>query len=259
VKGRAAILVFVLLCLSVVGVTAQAETIQSGNLRVSFEGKLTPHDLPRQEQAPVKVTVAAKIGSAKNQGALPQLRSIAIAINRYGRISTSGLPACQLDQIQPATTDDALALCRRSLVGKGSFSAKVLLKGQAPFPSDGEVFAFNGTYNGRPAILAHIYGTDPAPTSYTIPFEIGRSGGTFGTVLRASLPQATSKAGYVTGLSLTLGKSFSSNGKRRSYISASCPAPKGFPGAVFSFAKASFSFTGGKVLGKTLTRSCGVR
>lgn len=257
-KSRAKILVLALLCLAALATLAQAETIQRGNLRVSFQGELRPHSLPRSSEVPVKVSVAAKIASTDSKTP-PQLRSIELAINRYGKLSTKGLPACELEQIQPATTADALALCRRSLVGKGSFSAKVLLRGQAPFPSSGEVFAFNGTYRGRPAILAHVYGTEPAPTSYTIPFEIGRAKGVFGTVLRALLPLATSKAGYVTGLSLTLGKSFTSHGKRRSYFSASCPAPKGFPGAVFPFAKASFGFTGGQSLGKTLTRSCDVR
>lgn len=247
-----------LTALAALATFAQAETIQRGDLRVSFQGQLTPHSLPRSSAAPVRVSVAARIAStdAKTPS---QLRTIELAINRYGRLSTKGLPVCGLEQIQPATTADALALCRRSLVGKGSFSAKILLKGQAPFPSSGEVFAFNGTYNGHPAILAHVYGTDPAPTSYTIPFVIDRARGTFGTTLKASLPEATSKAGYVTGLSLTLGRTFTARGKRGSYLSASCPAPKGFPGAVFSFAKARFGFTGGQSLAKTLTRSCDVR
>jgi hypothetical protein len=42
-----------------------------------------------------------------------------------------------------------------------------------------------------------------------------------------------------------------------SYLSAGCPAPKGFPGAVFPFAKASFAFAKQPSLNSTLTRSCG--
>jgi hypothetical protein len=45
-------------------------------------------------------------------------------------------------------------------------------------------------------------------------------------------------------------------GRKHSYFSASCPAPKGFPGAVFPFAKASIGFQGGPTLGSTLTRTC---
>ncbi len=237
---------------------AQAEISQKGDLRVSFEGKLTPHALPRSGTAPVKIAVGAKIAATDSQQP-PQLRQIAIAINRNGRFTPAGLPRCTLKEIQPSTAADALAACRASLVGEGSFSAKVLLPEQAPFPSKGKVFAFNGRFHGAPAILAHVYGTNPVPTSYTIPFAISPARGTYGTVLSASLPQVTSDWGYVTGLAMTLGRSFSYRGHRRSYLSAGCPAPKGFPGAVFPLARASFAFGGRQTLTSTLTRSCGVR
>jgi hypothetical protein len=251
------ILTTVLLALGLTAL-AQAEITQRGDLRVAFGGSLTPHALPRSGTAPVKVAVGAKIATTNGSNP-PQLRRISIAINRNGRFEPKGLPLCSLEQIQPTTTADALAACRASLVGEGSFSAKVLLPQQAPFPSAGKVYAFNGTYRGRAAILAHVYGTQPIPTSYTIPFQISRSKGTFGTVLSASLPQVTSEWGYVTGLQITLGRTFSSHGKRRSYLSAGCPAPKGFPGAVFPFAKASFAFGGRGTLTSVLNRSCGAR
>jgi hypothetical protein len=251
------ILATVLLALGLTAL-AQAEITQKGNLRVSFDGKLTPHTLPRQGAAPVKVSVGAKIATADGANP-PQLRKITIAINRNGRFEPKGLPLCSLRDIQPTTTEDALRACRASLVGEGSFSAKVLLPQQAPFPSAGKVYAFNGRYRGAPAILAHVYGTEPIPTSYTIPFAIGAAKGTFGTVLSASLPQVTSEWGYVTGLSMTLGRTFTSHGQRRSYLSAGCPAAKGFPGATFPFAKASFAFARKGTLSSTLTRSCGVR
>jgi hypothetical protein len=254
---RAFILTALLLALGLTAL-AQAEIKQQDGLRVVFQGQLTPHALPRSGSAPVKVSVGAKISSANGSNP-PQLRKISIAINRNGRLSAKGLPLCSLREIQPSTTKDALAACRSSLVGEGSFSAKVLLPQQAPFPSAGKVFAFNGTFKGKPAILAHVYGTNPIPISYTIPFAISQAKGTFGTVLSASLPQVTSEWGYVTGLQMTLGRTFSSHGKRRSYLSAGCPAPKGFPGAVFPFAKASFAFAKGKTVTSTLTRSCGAR
>jgi hypothetical protein len=258
VKLRASLAIVLATALAAGAAIAPAEVKQQDGLRVSFDGKLTPHALPRSRTAPVKVAVGAKIASTNGQTP-PQLRQIAIAINRNGRLSAKGLPSCPLKEIQPSTTADALAACRRSLVGEGSFSAKVLLPQQAPFPSAGKVFAFNGSYQGKPAILAHVYGTQPVPTSYTIPFVIGATKGTFGTVLSASLPQVTSDWGYVTGLQITLGRTFSYHGQRRSYLSAACPAPKGFPGAVFPFARASFGFAGGKALTSTLTRSCKAR
>jgi hypothetical protein len=236
---------------------AQAEVVQNGQVRVSFDGKLTPKSLPRSDSTPVRVAVEARIGSTGG-GTPAQLREIAIAINRYGHFEPRGLPICTLRDIQPSTTAKALEACGGSLVGQGTFSAKVLLGRQAPFPNAGKLYAFNGSVHGKPAILAHVYGTDPVPTSFTLPFELQPARGTFGTVLRAFLPSVTGDSGYVTGLSLNLGRSFKSHGQRRSYLSASCPAPKGFSGATFPFAKASFGF-GTKTLTSTLTRSCKVR
>jgi hypothetical protein len=246
----------VALCLCL-GVLAQAEVIQRGTLRVSFEGKLIPKTLPRAGSAPVKVAVGAKIATTDGKDP-PQLRRITIAINRNGHFTPQGLPVCPLAKIQPTTNADALAACRSSLVGEGSFSAKVLFTQQAPFPAAGKVLAFNSVLHGRPAILAHVYGTQPVPTSFTLPFEVRPSKGTFGTVLSASLPEVTGNSGYITGLQLTLGRNFSVDGRRRSYFSAGCPAAKGFPGAIFTFARASFAFAK-KTLTSTLTRSCDAR
>ncbi len=236
---------------------AGAEVVQSGPVRVSFGGTLTPKRLPRQGLAPVNVSVDAKIASTSG-GVPPQLRQISIAINRNGHFTTQGLPTCTLREIQPSTTANALKACRGSLVGEGHFSAKVLLGRQAPFPADGKIYAFNGRLHGKPAIFAHVYGTDPVPASFTLPFSVESTKGTFGTTLTTSLPAVTGNAGYITGLSLNLGRIFSHHGKRRSYLSAACPAPAGFPGAVFPFAKASFGF-GKKTLATTLTRHCKVR
>jgi hypothetical protein len=240
------------------GSFSQDVVVQHGGVRVSFDGRLAPKSLPRHGSAPVRVAVAAKIAAAEGAEE-PQLRAISIAINRYGRFDPTGLPVCPERAIQPATTANALAACRGSLVGEGRFSAKVLLSQQAPFPAEGKVYAFNARLHGHPAILAHVYGTNPVPTSFTLPFELRSSKGTYGTVLRAALPQVTGNSGYITGLSMTLGRSFSYRGRPRSYLSASCPAPRGFNHAVFPLAHAGFSFRGGRNLGSTLVRSCGVR
>lgn len=244
-------------CLTIPGLAA-AEVVQRGSLRVAFTGELTPRTLPRSGQAPIRVAVGGRITTTDGDTP-PQLRKITIAVNRYGRVNPGGLPLCRIEQIQPATTQGALEACGPSLVGEGRFAAKVLLPQQAPFPSNGKIYAYNGTYRGRPAILAHVYGTQPAPTSYTLPFQIVPTKGTYGTTLEASLPQVTSEWGYITGLSLELDRVFSSHGERRGYLSGSCPAPKGFPGAVFPLARSTFSFAGGVKLGATLNRNCKVR
>jgi len=145
-----------------------------------------------------------------------------------------------------------------STTGIPRSAAAALISRQAPFPSDGKLYAFNGVVDGRPAILAHVYGETPVPTSFTLVFELRPGKGTFGTLLRASLPEVTGDSGYITGISLNLAKTVRRGGKVRSYLSASCPAPKGFTRAVFPFAKTTLDF-GNRKVDSTLTRDCKVR
>jgi hypothetical protein len=231
---------------------SQAETIQKGGIRVALNGSITPQRLPRQGVAPVAVKVDTKISSKAKKPA--QLQRIQIAINSHGHLDPTGLPKCEVSDIQPSTTAKAMEACKGSLVGEGTFSATVALSKATTFPSAGKMFAFNGTYKGAPAILAHVYGTEPVPTSFTLPFVISKSEGTFGTTLTATIPPA--EGNFVSGISLTLKRTFTYKGKQRSYASAGCPAPKGTSGASFSFAKASYAFVGGRRLSSTLTRSC---
>jgi hypothetical protein len=234
---------------------ASAELIQKGPVRVALSARLSPTRLPRHGSAPISVSIGGHISSTA-PGGPPQLREVTFAFNRAGRLDLGGLPRCRLGHIDPSTTQEALLACRSSLVGEGHFSANVKFPEQSPFPSEGKVLAFNGVLRGKPVVFAHIYGTKPVPTSYVLPLTISHKGGMFGTVLDASLPQATGEWGYVTGLGLKLGRTYTSHGKRRSFLSAGCPAPRGFPGALFPLVRTSFAFDDGKTLTATLNRSC---
>jgi hypothetical protein len=246
--------VLALLALGAVSALAEAEVVQKGDVRVKFEGALTPKALPRGESTPVQVSVGASIIALKESDP-PKLRTISIAINRAGKFSPSALPVCTIADIQPSTTQNALRACGSSLVGTGTFAAKILLPEEASFPAGGKLYAFNGRYRGRPAILAHVYGAEPVPTSFTLPFVMTTRKGELGTILTASLADATGKAGYITELSLRLG---ATHGPAKRYLTAACPAPKGFGAATFPFAKATLDF-GRSNLESTLTRDCKVR
>lgn len=237
---------------------ASAESSIEAGIKVAVTGKLRPTALPRRGAAPIKVSFGGKISSTQ-PGTLPKLTKLTIAINRNGRLDTRGLPRCRLGQIRPSSDRQALAACGRALVGEGSFSADVRIAEQSPFPSRGKVLAFNGRLDGHPAIFAHIYGIDPYPTSYVLPFRISRGEGAFGTVLEASFPQVTGEWGYVTGLRMSLHRRFSYRGKTHGYLSAGCPAPKGFTKAPFRLARTSFEFEGEVTIDTVLNRTCTVR
>jgi hypothetical protein len=239
-------------------VPAHSENAQKGNLRATFAGSFAPKALPRRGTAPISVDVGGTVATTDG-AAPPQLRSIEVAINRNARLAGAGLPTCTYADVQPATTTAAQSACGAAKVGEGSFSANVVIPEQSPFPAQGKVVAYNGVDRGKPVILAHVYGTVPIPLSYTLVLRMTSGKGMFGTVLNATLPEVTSEVAYVTGISLTLDRRFSSGGRSRGYVSAGCPAPAGFPGATFALARVSFAFADGRKLGSTLTRSCRAR
>jgi len=235
-----------------------AEVNQRGGVRVSVNGSLSPTSLPREGTVPIGVGFGGQISST-TAGAVPQLTSLTIAINRNGELDTRDLPLCGLGRIDPSTTRGALAACGPSLVGEGSFSANVKIPEQSPFPSDGKVLAFNGRLHGKPTIFAHIYGTKPVPTSYILPFKISRGSGTYGTLLKASFPQVTGDWGFVTGISMNLSRTFFVHGQKRGFLNAGCPAPKGLTRVAFPLARTSFAFEGGLTIDSVLNRTCRVK
>jgi hypothetical protein len=235
---------------------ARAEVVQRGNLRVAVSGALTPTRLPRTGTAPIAVTVGGKITTT--DGSLPpQLHRLQIELNRHGRLETTGLPECMISRIQPASTARALGACRPALVGRGTFTVDAVLGGGEPYPTAGTLLVFNGSYKGRPALLAQIYAAHPFATSFVIPFVIHHlPHGLYGTSLTATVPPALAGWGHVTGLQMRLHRKYSYRGKRHSLISAGCPAPEGVGAAVFTLARTAFSFAGGVELNSSLERNC---
>lgn len=248
-----------LVCLLSLAPLAAAELTERGDLFIRFDGGLTPDALPRHVDAPIAVWVKGTVRVLSGTRRPPSLRRISIALNRGGHLETDGLPTCNRSQIDPATSAEALALCGPALVGTGRFVGKAALPGQEAFSVYGDILAFNAVVNGRTAIFAHIYTDQPVPSSRIIVFQIHHRPGTFGTVLTGELPVALNHYGYVRQISLRLHRRYSFKGRSRSYLNASCPAPAGFPGAIFPFARASMVFDDGRRLSSTLRRSCRVR
>ena len=253
---RRNLLIFTLLALTVLGAgIAYGEKVKQGDLLLSFNVGFSPHALPRDRLAPVTVDLS---GSVQTPGVdnPPQLRSIQLDINRYGQLSTRGLPACPRGQLEATSTEAALERCRDALVGNGRFKANVDFADREPFPVEGRMLAFNGNSGGRPTIFLHIYGDNPVKATIVLKFKITHQPGEFGTVLSAKIPEIASNLGYVTNISLTFGRKYRYEGKQRSFISARCAAPQGFPGAVFPLARGTFTFSNNQRLALTLTRNC---
>ncbi|HXR30353.1 MAG TPA: NHL repeat-containing protein [Solirubrobacterales bacterium] len=234
---------------------------QEGSLRVAVNANLSPKRLPRDGAAPIAVAVGWQIATTDGSPP-PRLKGLSIQINRHGRFERAGLPTCAYAKIQPATTQRALANCRAALVGRGSFSAEIALKGQEgeSYEARGQLLVFNGEVKGKPVLFGQIYSPRPFATSFVIPFEVAELGkGAYGTVLSATLPKTLRSWGNLTGIEMRLSRKYGFKGKRRSYISAGCPAPKGVGLASFKLARTEFAFNGGKELASTVVGDCRVR
>ena len=254
-KRTAALAAVLSLCLAA---TASAELVAHGDLFVNFEGGLSPQALPRNELAPITVSIDGTVKTLSGESP-PALRQIQIELNNHGVMDTEGLPVCEEEQIASTSDKVALARCSSALVGSGSFLANTNYPEQVEFPTSGKILAFNGIEEGKPVIFAHVYGTEPLTSTRIITFKISRTGGRYRTVLTGALPAALNRYGFIKNIRLRLHRNYTYKGQRHSYLSAGCPAPKGFPGATFAFARASMRFSDGRALTGTLVRSCRVK
>ncbi len=238
------------------GEAKASEIVQEGALRLNVNGRLAPQALPRTGDAPIAVSVDWSIATTDGS-AVPTLKKLRIEINRNGRFDNTGLPTCPLARIQPASSSRALANCRAALVGQGTFSANVALREQEPYATKGRLLVFNGLSHGKPVLLGQIYSPHPFPTSFVIPFRVQALGkGTYGTALDATLPKSLVAWGNLTGIEMKLSRHYGFEGERHSYISAGCPAPKGFSKAAFPLARASFGFEGGTKISSVFSSTC---
>jgi hypothetical protein len=254
---RRPVIYALLAVLAFVGATAsQADVLQKGNLRVKFDADFAPHSLPRQEPAPVHIEISGSIKTTDGTHP-PPLRWLEVELNRNGKLTAAGLPVCSAPLLQSTTTEQALERCGPAVVGRGAFQAVVALGGDVP--TSGKIVAFNSRLSGRPALLLHFFASVPARFTLIVPLKIlHRDKGEFGTLLRTRVPKLAGGLGSVTDIDLTIGRRYSAGGKRRSYVSAACGAPRGLNLAVFAFARTRFRFENHQKINAKLTKTCRV-
>jgi hypothetical protein len=239
--------------------TTFAAVVQQGNLRISIATRLSPYRLPRVGTAPIKAFIAGHVFTADGSTP-PQLQQMDIEINRHGHLETEGLAVCRLSQIKATSSERAITACGEALVGAGHFWASVVFNEEArPYHTTGRLLAFNGSRGGKPVLLIHIYTTQPFPSAFVVVFAVKSiHDGPYGTELSASLPHALGDWGFVNRIKMNIGRDYTYEGRRRGYLEASCPAPKGAGTASFPLALANFTFAETQ-LSSTVTKSCGVK
>jgi hypothetical protein len=253
-RAAALLTAALLLCCAI----ATAATLQQGGLRITVLSQIKPYKLPRKGTAPIAVFVSGSLKNAQG-GIPPQLNEMAVQVNRHGLLQSEGLAACGVGEIQPASTERALQTCGDALIGSGQFWAHIVLAGQEPYPTRGRLLIFNGKRKGKPALLSHIYTSNPFNASFVIAFSIRKiSKGPYGTELKAAFPDALGSWGYVDRIKLTLKRKYTFKGRQLSYFNAGCPAPGNAKRTVFPLAFVTFAFAGRPDMSAAVQKSCGV-
>jgi hypothetical protein len=235
---------------------AQAERGQLGNVIVSLNGGIFPRELPRNHRAPVSVRLAGRVLTA-DQSPLPRVNWIRLELAWRGRLETKGLTSCPRARLESAESRLALQRCGDALVGRGQLFAQVFVPNQDAFDVRARALAFNGvTKEGRHAVLIHAYSTRP-PASFVIPFAVHYNKGR--TVLITTIRRSLGPWPRVANFQISVARTFEHDGAKRSYLSASCPVPKGFTAGFLSWARATYTFEGGKQITTESVRSCRAR
>jgi hypothetical protein len=255
---RPLLVIAVLLLLVAVGSeVARGERVQSGNLIVSLDGDLAPLKLPRDRLAPVSVRLHGALHTADGS-VLPRVTRIELALPKQGVLSRRGLPRCPRRRLLNVTFAQARAGCGGAQVGHGELRADVVLPNQRPFRIDADLLAFNGRVAGGPGLLLYAFAAKP-PTVAVLPLAIRHRAGRLGTTLVANLPATLGPWPHLAGFDLTLSRRYRYGGRRRSYLSASCPISRPFTAGFFSLAQARFTLVDGRQVGTAIARGCRAR
>lgn len=237
---------------------AAAERTGRPGVVVSFDGEISPRDLPRDHPAPVSLELRGSVRGT--EGARPpQLQRIELAFGTRGGLDTAGLPRCPRGRLRDATQRQALARCRGALVGRGEIDAEVPLNPADPTLVRARLLAFNGVSDGRPAVWAHAYSSSP-PVSITLPFYLRRpSSGAYGILMRSPVRRALGRWPRLRSFAVTLGRRYRDGGERRSYLSGRCPLPPRLNALSVPVARATYFFTPRPTLIQPILRRCRVR
>jgi hypothetical protein len=256
---RGGLVAVALLVTLALGAAARGDTVTEDGVTVSFDGGISPRSLPRAEAAPVAVRVDGSFKSTEGADPPPQLQTIAVKINRRGKIFDRGLPTCQVGKVQPATMAAARRICGGAIVGSGHIKARIHLSNQQPFTFDGPMLVFHAKRSGgERRLLAQVYGHKP-PSAFVLNFKILKVPGELGTLIKTSVSKSARKWAYVTRFEMKLRRIYTYKGQEHSFISASCPAPDGFTIGLYRFAQANFGFAGGLRVTSKLVKECVVR
>jgi hypothetical protein len=209
---------------AVAGAAEKPVTVQVGNLRLVFNGGLTPKALPRSRPAPVAFSGSGSIATSDGSHP-PALEEFILETDRNAFFDVSGVPVCKATQLQAQDSSHARAICRGAIIGAGTGKVEVSFPEQAPIRATSPLTIFNGGERGGVTTLfVHIYVSVPAPAAVVTTVRITRiHHGRYGLRSIAVVPRIAGGSGSATFFSFTIDRYLEVRGKRLSVLRARCP------------------------------------
>src|SRR3954454_6544660 len=193
-------------------------------LCVGDNGGISPTKLPKHGSAPVTARIDGEV-ITRDGSHPPALQQLEAEIERTIKVDAVGLPTCQAKQLQATSSATAKKVCGEAIVGSGTAEVEVAFPEQKPFRSTGPLVLFNGGVHGRTTtVLLHAYVDVPAPTAVIVRATVTRiHKGRFGLRLKAHISKVAGGAGSATAFDLKIGRRYTYKGRKKSFLSASCP------------------------------------
>jgi hypothetical protein len=195
-----------------------------GVLCVGDNGGISPTQLPKHKSAPVTARIDGEV-TTRDGSHPPALQDLEAEIDRTIEVDAVGLPTCREGQLEASSSATARKVCGDAIVGSGRAEVEVAFSEQKPFRSTGPLLLFNGGVHGATTtVLLHAYVDVPAPTAVIVRATVTRiHQGRFGLRLKAHIPEVAGGAGSATAFNLKIGRRYTYKGRKKSFLSASCP------------------------------------
>jgi hypothetical protein len=224
--------------------------VQVGNLKLTFNGGITPTKLPKNKLAPIGLNVSGKFETVDGTHP-PALKQFIVETDKNGGIDAKGYPTCKAGKLEARTSTEAKKACPDSIVGEGKTEVEVQFPESKPLPITSQLVAFNGGIKGgKTQILIHAYLSNPIAAAIVTDVKVSKvSNGKYGLKSLATVPVIAGGDGSVTSFTLTIKKKYKVGKKSKSYLLAKCPT-----GSLFAQGEAVFA-DGTKAKG-AVTRPC---
>jgi hypothetical protein len=234
-----------LMAVSVAGIATGADdpvTVESGNLKFTFDGGFKPNKLPKKKFAPITLQASGVI-ETKDGSHPPALKQVILETDKNGAINVKGIPVCKSGQLQSRDTKGAEKACGKAKIGAGKTKVQIQFPEQKPIPVESKLLVFNGGKSGATTTLfIHAYITVPTPAAIVTTVKIKKvKNGRYGLKSVATIPKIAGGSGSVQTFSLNVGK--------KSVLTARCPDGK-------LQAKAAAKFADGTNVKATILRTC---